>query len=1033
MAGVMLNGDRTVTSKRCASEPPRRTDTLVCKPCRPDPEGTADLESQRAREATPGWLALLVGLVGIVAGLALPFCPVRAQTTTLTWPVPGQPVVSSSAIVVPYRPLHLQATIPCAALRAATASAVRVIALSTGTGPAGLTVGGDRTGISVAADGRSVHLPVARHDVACDVHVAAGPAGMSVRDADSGRTIELPGHPVPEVFGFRTDLDAADATGMQVRLEVGDSFTTSPGPLKNALIGVQLIAAAAALWLLPRPTAPRRRWLRQRDRLWWVDVAVVAVLAGWAVIGPLAVDDGWAAMIARNQAETGNPGNYYRWWNAAEAPFALSQQLLAPLTGVSVAPFWLRGPSTALAIATWFVLTRGVLRAALPGVAASMRVRSLAALFLLATWLPFNLGTRPEPYVALGVTAVLALAIRARSPAGVGWLLLVVAVTVPISANGLLVVAPMMVFAPRLIAAVRAASARMHLSAVVAMLCCVAAVALTVVFADQTWDGVVVATDWHNFFGPSLRWHEEPLRYRYLLGSDQQGSFAKRLPVLLSVAMVPITLWAGLRRGDRIGRPGARLAGVVATALALLALSPSKWSYHLGSAAGLLAALLTVGVVMLVQRVAAADRYGVLAGVVGSALAAGAAALAFAGPNAWWLPAVYDVPWADTAPRPLGLPLAHPVLWLGRVGELSAAAGIAARRPGALRVVVAGPAMIAVTAVGMALALLVGSFVAAPIRRPAGSLALMNTHWIGGSRSCGLADDIEVLPDGAILDTAPDPGGAIAGFTAHGGFVPGAPPPDPPGRGTSTFLWGSRAAGVAATAAMTSPWFVLPVLSPDAGIAVSVSGRTNGGNALAFEFGRSQGAEVSVLSDRAPNDRPAAGEDPDHPLWRTIGVDAAEVPRGADRVRIRAVDARTDAFGWLAFTGPRLRSIVPLNRFLAGHGPVLLSWPQSFVFPCVRDIATISGGVAQTPVVVIESPRPWLTEDRDPDVGGTFTELAQFGNLYEIPSRLVGHPEVDWGTVKVSGDTASRDAYQRTVTEVIVPGSGGVAHQRPER
>jgi arabinosyltransferase C len=232
---------------------------------------------------------------------------------------------------------------------------------------------------------------------------------------------------------------------------------------------------------------------------------------------------------------------------------------------------------------------------------------------------------------------------------------------------------------------------------------------------------------------------------------------------------------------------------------------------------------------------------------------------------------------------------------------------------------------------------------------------------------------------------------------------------------------------------MTSPWFVLPVLSPDAGIAVSVSGRTNGGNALAFEFGRSQGAEVSVLSDRAPNDRPAAGEDPDHPLWRTIGVDAAEVPRGADRVRIRAVDARTDAFGWLAFTGPRLRSIVPLNRFLAGHGPVLLSWPQSFVFPCVRDIATISGGVAQTPVVVIESPRPWLTEDRDPDVGGTFTELAQFGNLYEIPSRLVGHPEVDWGTVKVSGDTASRDAYQRTVTEVIVPGSGGVAHQRPER
>lgn len=396
------------------------------------------------------------------------------------------------------------------------------------------------------------------------------------------------------------------------------------------------------------------------------------------------------------------------------------------------------------------------------------------------------------------------------------------------------------------------------------------------------------------------------------------------------------------------------------------------------------------------------------------------------------MPSVYDVPWADAAPRPLGFPLAHPLLWIGLVAALSAVAVIAARRRAALRVLSAGPAVLTVAAVGVGLALLVGAFVVAPIRRPIGSLALMNMHRISDSSSCGLADDVEVLPDGAVLDVSPDSGGAIAGFTAQGGFLPSAPPPDRPGQATSTFLWGSRAAGVAATATMTSPWFVLPVLSPDSGIAVSVSGRTDDGNALAFEFGRSEGEEVTALGDRAPPDYPPV-EDPVHPLWRTIGIDAAELPPGADRVRIRAVDARTDDFGWLAFTGPRLRSIVPLNRFLVAHGPVLLSWPQSFVFPCVHDIATVSGGVAQTPVVVIESPRPWLTDDRDPEVGGTFTGLAQFGNLYEIPSRLVGHPEVDWGTVKVSGDTASRDAYQRTVTEVTVPGSGAVVRQRPDR
>jgi arabinosyltransferase C len=231
---------------------------------------------------------------------------------------------------------------------------------------------------------------------------------------------------------------------------------------------------------------------------------------------------------------------------------------------------------------------------------------------------------------------------------------------------------------------------------------------------------------------------------------------------------------------------------------------------------------------------------------------------------------------------------------------------------------------------------------------------------------------------------------------------------------------------------MTSAWFVLPTLSPDRGVALSVSGRTGDGNALALEFGRRYATEVIVLGDRTPPDHPPDQEDPAHPLWRTIGVDAADVPAGADRVRIRAVDARTDTFGWLAFTGPRQRFVVPLNRFLAEHGPVLITWPQSFLFPCVHNVATVSGGLAQTPATVIESPRPWSIVDRDPNAGGTFAELAVFGALREIPSRLVGHPEIDWGSVLVSVDNAARDAYGRTVTEATVPGIGGMTHPSAE-
>ena len=172
-------------------------------------------------------------------------------------------------------------------------------------------------------------------------------------------------------------------------------------------------------------------------------------------------------------------------------------------------------------------------------------------------------------------------------------------------------------------------------------------------------------------------------------------------------------------------------------------------------------------------------------------------------------------------------------------------------------------------------------------------------------------------------------------------------------------------------------------------------------------------------------------EDPTRPLWRSIGIDASAIPAGADRVRIRAVDARTDPLGWLAVTGPRLRSVIGLTDFLADKGPVLVTWPMAFLFPCVRDAATVSAGVATTPGAVIESPRPFLIEDRLRDVGGVFAALTAFGELNEIPSRLVGHPDVDWGSVQVS-DGVARDAYQRTVTRALVPGIGGVDHLSPE-
>jgi arabinosyltransferase B len=110
---------------------------------------------------------------------------------------------------------------------------------------------------------------------------------------------------------------------------------------------------------------------------------------------------------------------------------------------------------------------------------------------------------------------------------------------------------------------------------------------------------------------------------------------------------------------------------------------------------------------------------------------------------------------------------------------------------------------------------------------------------------------------------------------------------------------------------------------------------------------------------------------------------------------------------------------------------VLVAWPQSFLFPCVVDVPVVAGGLAQTPNAVIESPRPFFTEDRDPDLGGSFAGAV--GGLHEVPSRLIDHPELDWGAVLVSSNPTAHDDYDVTTSRAVVPGAGGVPHQPPER
>lgn len=930
---------------------------------------------------------------------------------------------------VPYGPTTLTATVPCSALRA-RGQRDPVTVLATGERGDGLLVQTGVNGPRLQLDDRVYRVAVPVGDADCRLGIDASPAGVSIRQAD-GRVIDLAGEPVPNVFAFRTELDPADAAGMTVTADVTSPFGTSPSPFKILLIAGQLLAASLAIGLLTRagrrprgPEHPVGQPLRTRGwwRTAWVDGGVIGALAGWAVIGPLSVDDGWGTMMARNFAATGNTGNYYRWWNASETPFALAYQLPAPLTDVSLAPLWLRVPSTILAIATWFVLSRGILPAALPRLAGLARIRLLAAVCLLAAWLPFNLGARSESYVAFGVTAVLAILWRARGPTALGWAALTAVVTVALAPTAVLLAGPLVVFAPRIVSILRnTARSRTELLALVMLLCCIVATLATIVFADETWDALVTATRWHTAFGPSLPWYQEPERYVNLLGETQQGSGPKRVPVLLTAALLPVVAALAARRTERsdADRAAVRMAAMVIVALVALCVVPSKWSYHLGAAAGLFASFLVVAVVALLQAARRtsgfheADRVTGVIAVLGGALVAAAAGLAFSGPNAWWMPALYDVPWASAPIRPFGVPLDSVVFWIGVLALVWAAAAATAAPHGRARVsqsLAAGPAVVALAAAGTVVLVLVGSFVAAPSRRSAASLTSSNLTELGGGPDCGLADDIEVLQDGDVL--APSvPRGQLDGFAALTGFDPGAPPPDPPGVRTSAELWGSRLSRLNNTGTMTTPWFVLPTLDPAGGVALSVSGRVAEPNNLVLEFGRAGAGLVETLGERQPLDRVSPKLDPDRSLWRTIGVDARQVPSSADRVRIRATDASSDTAGWLAFTGPRLRSAVGLTEFLADRGPVLVNWPLAFVFPCVRDIPRFAGGLAEAPRALIEEPVPWSIAATDQTIGGSFAGLVPFGKLFEVPTQIVGHPEIDWGTLRLTGDDASPDGY----------------------
>ncbi|MDN5920355.1 MAG: arabinosyltransferase, partial [Pseudonocardia sp.] len=922
--------------------------------------------------------------------------------------------------------------------------------------------GADTTGFTVStADGSMIVLVGGRQ-----VYRAPVPAGNScglVLDADGAGTVlrlggadpvVLPGDRVRSVSAFTTDLSGADATGLQVVARAADWFDVTSTGAKTALIVVQLLLAAASLALLAladrRRHGSRLRSREARTRLWraraaaavspraWArrtaDVGVLVILGVWTVIGPLTTDDGFTEGIVANAAGSDAFTNYYRWENASEAPFTLVLRLVQPLVDAGANPLLLRVPSLVCGLLVWLLLSRVALPALLPRHARSVAVRLLLAGTLLIWWMPFDLGVRPEPFAAVSVTAVLAFVLRAAyrpGRAGLTWLGLTgfaLGIALATTPSSVAAVGPVLVALPRLWRLARGGfgagtpthpAGLLRAAAVTAATAATAGVGLVVMFTGQSWYTVSRATGMHAFYGPNVAWYQEIQRYEYLLAFDsEQGGLGRRVPVLLTlallVAVLPL-LARGVQRLPGMNRVPVPALGLVA-GLAMLSLTPSKWTHYFGSLAGIGAAALTAGVVLLV--VAARPRSRPVrdcAGQPAVRLAAGAgavavvvaAALAYAGRNTWFIYSHYGVPHEDGPWRPLNTPL--PWLALAAVVLVAGAVRLPFLRSGGGsagvgRMLIRLPGVLAVVVTVTTVAVLLYSFAVAPGRQ-AGSYSVggqMLAH-LAGEDTCGLIDDVVTTidtPGGALK---PGPGTPeLTGFTSGGGFR--GTPPSPPGSGSSTFLWGSSANGAISTGTLSSQWFVLPKVPADQELAVNVSGRTAQGNRLALEFARERagGGGPTPIGQRVLDDTATAPEsqpeyptdrvEEDSPLfrdeWRPLHLAPSAIPPGADLVRVRATDGATDPGGFLAVTGPRLRDVTPVRAQLESGGPVFVDWTLRWSAPCVRDNPRVTGGVAQAPETLLKAPADIGFSGEASfvnGIGGSFGPMSVIGTESVVP------------------------------------------------
>ncbi|MBF6173463.1 arabinosyltransferase domain-containing protein [Nocardia blacklockiae] len=762
-------------------------------------------------------IALVSGVLAALLAVLAPLLPVREDRATLDWPQPQS--VNVDAPLVSYVPLDLRLSIPCAAFRDLPSGTVvsTVPADAPGASAKGLlakvidTAGG-RTLSVLQRDIPLLSAPIAEIGgcTALTVESTVGSTdteftGVTRADGTPFRN-SVAGDIRPQVVGVFTDLDRAQLGDAHLHANIDSRFSSSPSPLKLAAIVAAVVLTVVALICLHLiDTADGRRPRRFLPAHWWrftiADGVVLGTLLLWHVIGANTSDDGYILNMARASRHSGYMANYYRWFGVAEAPFGWPYEVLAWMTRISDASWWMRLPALVAGIVCWLVISREVL----PRLGARVRrdniARWTAGLVFLVAWLPYDNGLRPEPLIALGALLTWcsierAIATGRLLPAAIA--VLIAAFSLAAGPTGLICLAALIAGSrPVLQLIIKRARGRMdsddatpgkragrgsfgsavlRYGALLAPGVAAGTLVLVVVFADQTLASVLEATRVRKIIGPNVAWFDERTRWDSLLMLSPDGSLARRFGILGMLLCLGVCVLVMLRKSGRIPGtsrgPSARILGIVFMSLLLMMFTPTKWTHHFGVYAGLAGSLAALTAVAVgVNGIRATYNRSLFAAAIFFLLA-----ITFTGSNGWWYVSSYGIPWWDKAPLLAGKGFS--TLFLGlAVLCLLLAAWQYYREPyrkagGRRRFDKFAVQPLTIAAAAMVLFELASLGKAAVTQYPAYSITKANLRALSGS-SCSLADDVLVETNTADSLLQPYTGAAADGLAAENvGFTP---------------------------------------------------------------------------------------------------------------------------------------------------------------------------------------------------------------------------------------------------------------------